>query len=171
MFQRKVSIKRRVILVSAIILLILPPLIVLASKSKQKQTDSGTIENIYKEITYKAPDAPKFVWEANYTPKVIKVQQTASMQTRDLQQWLYDLRMCESSGDYRANTGNSYYGAYQFTLETWSHWNQDYPRADLAPAEVQDAMIILNTQKTMGLVTQNPGCYAKMGLSNKPPVQ
>jgi hypothetical protein len=30
------------------------------------------------------------------------------------------LRICESSGDYGANTGNGYYGAYQFSLSTWN---------------------------------------------------
>ncbi|GAA3563951.1 transglycosylase family protein [Amycolatopsis ultiminotia] len=29
------------------------------------------------------------------------------------------LRMCESSGRYTINTGNGYYGAYQFNLPTW----------------------------------------------------
>ncbi|MEV6900535.1 transglycosylase family protein [Amycolatopsis sp. NPDC051372] len=29
------------------------------------------------------------------------------------------LRMCESSGRYTINTGNGYYGAYQFDLPTW----------------------------------------------------
>ncbi|RZQ66051.1 transglycosylase family protein [Amycolatopsis suaedae] len=29
------------------------------------------------------------------------------------------LRMCESSGRYDINTGNGYYGAYQFDLPTW----------------------------------------------------
>ncbi|QRP49958.1 transglycosylase family protein [Amycolatopsis sp. FDAARGOS 1241] len=29
------------------------------------------------------------------------------------------LRMCESSGRYTINTGNGYYGAYQFDLATW----------------------------------------------------
>ena len=29
------------------------------------------------------------------------------------------LRRCESGGDYRENTGNGYYGAYQFSLSTW----------------------------------------------------
>jgi resuscitation-promoting factor RpfA len=32
---------------------------------------------------------------------------------------LYALRMCESGGNYRINTGNGYYGAYQFSLQTW----------------------------------------------------
>jgi hypothetical protein len=29
------------------------------------------------------------------------------------------LRSCESSGNYRANTGNGFYGAYQFDAGTW----------------------------------------------------
>lgn len=29
------------------------------------------------------------------------------------------LRGCESGGNYAANTGNGYYGAYQFALGTW----------------------------------------------------
>ena len=31
----------------------------------------------------------------------------------------YRLRVCESSDNYRDNTGNGYYGAYQFDLRTW----------------------------------------------------
>lgn len=31
----------------------------------------------------------------------------------------YRLRMCESSNNYSINTGNGYYGAYQFDLATW----------------------------------------------------
>ena len=29
------------------------------------------------------------------------------------------IRLCEASGNYRANTGNGYYGAYQFSAATW----------------------------------------------------
>ena len=32
---------------------------------------------------------------------------------------LYSLRMCESGGNYGINTGNGYYGAYQFSASTW----------------------------------------------------
>lgn len=32
---------------------------------------------------------------------------------------LYALRMCESTDDYGINTGNGYYGAYQFSPVTW----------------------------------------------------
>jgi hypothetical protein len=33
--------------------------------------------------------------------------------------WLARVRACESGGDYRAATGNGYYGAYQFLPATW----------------------------------------------------
>lgn len=87
-----------------------------------------------------------------------------------LAEWLYKLRMCESGGNYTTNTGNGYYGAYQFSLQTWNAYGTGYARADLAPADVQDATIITNTKRARGgLATQNPGCYSKMGLSQYPP--
>ncbi len=42
-------------------------------------------------------------------------------------QW-HQLRVCESSNDYATDTGNGYYGAYQFDLATWrSVGGQGYP--------------------------------------------
>lgn len=52
---------------------------------------------------------------------------------------LYLLRVCESSNNYADNTGNGYYGAYQFDLSTWQS-NGGVGRPDLAPPAVQDAM-------------------------------
>lgn len=95
--------------------------------------------------------------------------------TISLQTWLYKLRMCESHGNYQTNTGNGYYGAYQFSQSTWDRVARQrlgipYERADLAPPEVQDQAIIANTNLSKGgLATQNPGCYKKEGLSAFPP--
>jgi uncharacterized protein YabE (DUF348 family) len=92
-----------------------------------------------------------------------------------LQAWLAALRQCESGGNYQDNTGNGFYGAYQFSASTWqriavSRMGVPYSRADLAPPEIQDQAIILNTNLSSGgLATQNPGCYAKEGLSAFPP--
>jgi hypothetical protein len=36
------------------------------------------------------------------------------------QAWLYRVRMCESGGNYRIDTDNGFYGAYQFTLSSWA---------------------------------------------------
>ena len=33
--------------------------------------------------------------------------------------WLRRTRMCESGGNYATNTGNGFFGAYQFTLSSW----------------------------------------------------
>lgn len=102
-------------------------------------------------------------------PKVVATPVYVAPYGGNLSDWLYKLRMCESGGNYSINTGNGYYGAYQFSAPTWNHWNTGYAYANLAPPEVQDATIIRNTNETSGLVTQNPGCMASQGLSNKPP--
>jgi len=47
------------------------------------------------------------------------------------------LRSCESGGRYTTNTGNGFYGAYQFHPRTWR--NLGYPGLPhQAPPEVQD---------------------------------
>jgi len=33
--------------------------------------------------------------------------------------WLSAVRWCESRGNYATNTGNGFFGAYQFTLPSW----------------------------------------------------
>jgi peptidoglycan hydrolase-like protein with peptidoglycan-binding domain len=54
----------------------------------------------------------------------------------------YRLRMCESSNNYSINTGNGYYGAYQFDLATWrSVGGSGYPYQ--ASAGEQDARALI----------------------------
>jgi len=43
---------------------------------------------------------------------------TAALADPSAHTW-YRLRMCESGNNYRINTGNAHYGAYQFDLATW----------------------------------------------------
>ena len=47
------------------------------------------------------------------------------------------LRWCESSNDYTIDTGNGYYGAYQFSLETWRWLGYEGWPSEASP-EVQD---------------------------------
>src|SRR5579875_405787 len=47
------------------------------------------------------------------------------------------LRNCESSGNYAADTGNGYYGAYQFALSTWESLGYSGLPSDAPPA-IQD---------------------------------
>ena len=51
----------------------------------------------------------------------------------------YRLRMCESSNNYRIDTGNDHYGAYQFDLPTWrSVGGRGYPnRASKAEQDMR----------------------------------
>ena len=51
---------------------------------------------------------------------------------------LHALRMCESGGRYAINTGNGYYGAYQFLPSTW-HSLGYKGMPNHASAAVQDA--------------------------------
>jgi resuscitation-promoting factor RpfA len=54
----------------------------------------------------------------------------------------YRLRMCESGNNYRINTGNNHYGAYQFDLPTWrSVSGTGYP--NLASPGEQDARALI----------------------------
>jgi hypothetical protein len=71
------------------------------------------------------------------------------------------LRYCEAGGDYTKNTGNGYYGAYQFSISTWNNYG-GYTRPDLAPPAVQDAKAQL-TQAARGWYPW-PGCARKLGL-------
>lgn len=75
------------------------------------------------------------------------------------------LRACECGGNYGCNTGNGFYGAYQFTLSTWSsNAPADYAntRPDLAPPEIQDAAA-QNLQSRRGWGPW-PACARKLGL-------
>ncbi len=94
-----------------------------------------------------------------------------------LNEWLSALRACETGGNYARNSGNGYYGAYQFLPSTWDATAKRMGRNDLvgvrpdlaSPAD-QDALIINNTNASKGgLATQNPGCYKSLGLSQFPP--
>ncbi|HEY2272093.1 MAG TPA: peptidoglycan-binding protein [Jatrophihabitantaceae bacterium] len=54
----------------------------------------------------------------------------------------YRLRMCESSDNYQTNTGNGYYGAYQFDVSTWrSVGGSGYPNQ--ASKAEQDARALM----------------------------
>lgn len=108
----------------------------------------------------------------------VEIVGAKSNYSESLQSWLAALRTCETGGNYARNSGNGYYGAYQFLPSTWNSIAKKTGRNDLVgvlpsnavPAD-QDAMVIANTNMTAGLRTQHPGCYVKLGLSNKPPAQ
>lgn len=71
------------------------------------------------------------------------------------------LRSCE--GSYTSNTGNGYYGAYQFDKRTWGKYG-GYEVASDAPASVQDQKA-WETYKARGWQPW-PTCRIKMGLQD-----
>jgi len=75
--------------------------------------------------------------------------------------WL-ELRLCESGDNYAENTGNGFYGAYQFSEQTWT--GLGYPgRPDLEPPGMQDqAAMKLQSESGWG---QWPACAAALGLT------
>ena len=73
----------------------------------------------------------------------------------------YELRMCESGDDYSINTGNGYYGAYQFALSTWLGLGFTGLPSDAPPAVQDRAAQELQARSGWG---QWPTCSAKLGL-------
>jgi hypothetical protein len=71
------------------------------------------------------------------------------------------LRQCESGGNYATDTGNGYFGAYQFSETTWLGVGETgYP--DEAPPPVQDqAAQRLQARSGWG---QWPACSRRLGL-------
>ena len=72
-----------------------------------------------------------------------------------------ELRQCESGGNYQENSGNGYYGAYQFLPSTW--WAIGFSgMPNQAPASVQDAAArVLLQRQGWGAW---PACSAALGL-------
>lgn len=71
------------------------------------------------------------------------------------------LRACE--GSYTSNTGNGYYGAYQYDIGTWANFG-GYANASLAPPAVQDEKA-WQTYKSRGW-SPWPSCSRKLGLQD-----
>lgn len=71
------------------------------------------------------------------------------------------LGTCESGMTASRNSGNGYYGAFQFSPSTWRSMNTGYERADMAPIEVQKEAVqrLLSRSSIYG---QFPGCSRKM---------
>jgi hypothetical protein len=74
--------------------------------------------------------------------------------------WLA-LRECESGDNYATDTGNGYYGAYQFALSTW--WAIGFSgMPNAAPPAVQDSAA-RTLQSRVGWSAW-PACSAALGL-------
>lgn len=71
---------------------------------------------------------------------------------------------CESGMNPATNTGNGFYGAFQFSISTWNAMGTGYARADLAPLDVQIGAVQQLLSRS-SIWTQFPGCAAKMSAT------
>jgi len=71
------------------------------------------------------------------------------------------LAECESGGDPTTNTGNGYYGLYQFSLSTWEAMGGSGLPSDASAAEQTMRAQALQEQSGWG---QWPACAASLGL-------
>ncbi len=71
------------------------------------------------------------------------------------------LRNCESGGNYGDNTGNGYYGAYQFALSTWQSLGYSGLPSQAPPAVQNQAASRLQAEAGWG---QWPACSQMLGL-------
>jgi uncharacterized protein YabE (DUF348 family) len=102
-------------------------------------------------------------------PEIVAQGTAPRPESGSLSNWLSALRKCESGGNYADDTGNGYYGAYQFSLGTWQRLGLTGLPSNAAPS-VQDQAIVENTNRSGGgLASQNPGCYHRTGISAFPP--
>ncbi len=71
------------------------------------------------------------------------------------------LRQCESGGNYGDDTGNGYYGAYQFNLGTWRSLGFGGVPSQAPPAEQDQAAQELQARRGW---SQWPSCARRLGL-------
>jgi hypothetical protein len=71
------------------------------------------------------------------------------------------LRGCESGGNYATNTGNGYYGAYQFSFGTWRALGYAGTAATSPAWQQDEAVIRLHARSGW---SSWPGCARALGL-------
>lgn len=75
--------------------------------------------------------------------------------------WL-ELRNCESNDNYADDTGNGYYGAYQFSVSTWQNLGFSGLPSDAPPAQQDQAAQELEARSGW---SQWPSCARRLGLT------
>ncbi len=122
-------------------------------KEELVQKSFSQVTSVVKTISRENVDtSPQSVQPVNSSPSVAGPLN---------EEQLTFLGNCESGMTANRNSGNGYYGAFQFSSGTWSNMETGYARADLAPLEIQkDAVNRLVSRSS--IFTQFPGCSARM---------
>lgn len=135
-------------------------------KLKIRNTLTG-VESLKPELQKKQQSVRQVSSETLVPPvtpsqSITPVSQEASVTSGPLTEaQIQFLGMCESGMTATRNSGNGYYGAFQFAIGTWKSMATGYERADLAPLDVQiDAVQRLVSRSS--IFTQFPGCARKM---------
>lgn len=88
---------------------------------------------------------------------------TVPAQAATLDQW-DRLAQCESSGNWRASTGNGYYGGLQFSRRTWTgHGGGAYASTANHATRVQQIAIAEKVLRAQGWKAW-PACSRKIGV-------
>jgi hypothetical protein len=95
------------------------------------------------------------------SPKVVPAPVAPATQVAAGDVWA-ELRRCESGGNYADNTGNGYYGAYQFSLATWRGLGFTGLPSAAAPAVQDRAAQELQARSGWG---QWPSCSRQLRLT------
>lgn len=111
-----------------------------------KTTYQAPVKNTVAQSTYQAPvqqtvySAPK--QQVTYT----KTQAAPAPRVNNGLNWSA-LAQCESGGNASINTGNGFYGMYQFDLQTWqSVGGSGYPHQASAAEQTKRAQILYNSR-------------------------
>ncbi len=135
------------------------------SSTTTPSTTSLTSTTATSTTTTTDPPAPPST-EAPTTPAPTTPPATTTTTTDDVHPppaggvWL-ELRECESGDNYQADSGNGYYGAYQFSWATWV--DLGYPgRPDQEPYWMQDEAA--QRLEAMDGWSQWPSCSTALGV-------
>ena len=102
---------------------------------------------------------PALAGTASAAPSAVSLAAPAAASSSDFAR----LRGCESGGNYAINTGNGYYGAYQFSAGTWRGLGYQGLPHQASPA-TQDAAAA-RLQSAQGWQPW-PGCARALGLGS-----
>lgn len=126
------------------------------------------LEKKQKQAQLEADKAQEALKSAQTTPSPTQAQQPVSIPSESPKSLneaqISFLGQCESGMTATRNSGNGYYGAFQFSIGTWNSMGTGYERADLAPLEVQIDAVQRLLQRS-SIYTQFPGCARKMQLA------
>jgi len=133
--------------------------------AKHETIENETIEKV--EIILNPTLTPSITPTNNQTsptptiPQVTQVTSQTSSSGPLNEAQINFLGNCEAGMNPTRNSGNGYYGAFQFSYGTWKSMGTAYERADLAPIEVQiDAVQRLVARSS--IFHQFPGCARRM---------